>query len=137
MSFRRQWLFLATLICAIAVFQMVAIYWHLYFYIWWLDIPVHVLGGFWVGLFALVSYYAGPWPVPKERSNFFVFSVSIAAVLSVGLLWEVYEFAVDHAVGDSGGGLADTLMDLVDDLLGALLAAWIFVRGGYNGPNGQ
>lgn len=123
---------LAALIFLLLFLQVAATYWHLFFYIWWLDIPMHVLGGLWVALFVLTSYYSSSSIKEKEHSPLFVLAFAIAITLVVGLFWELYEFGVDHAVGDTGGGLADTLKDLTDDLVGALLAGWLFVRFGYN-----
>lgn len=126
-----QWILVA-LIFFIFLAQIIVDYWHLYFFIWWLDIPMHILGGFWVALFMLVSYYASPRIKEKNHSTAFVIAFAVAVTLSVGLFWEIYEFGVSHAVGDSGSGLADTLKDLTDDLIGALLAAWLFIRFEYN-----
>lgn len=123
---------LAVAILFIFALQVVATYWHLYFYIWWLDIPVHVVGGVWIALTFLSSYYASSRMTEKEHSSLFVVVFAVALTMTIGLFWEIYEFGVDHAVGDSGLGLTDTLKDLSDDLLGALIAAWIFIRFGYN-----
>ena len=123
---------LVTLIFTIFFLQVAATYWHLFFYIWWLDIPMHILGGLWIALFALASYYGSLAIKEKEYSQLFVTIFAVAMTLSIGLFWEIYEFGVDHAVGDTEVGLADALMDLTNDLVGALLAAWLFVRFGYN-----
>ncbi|OGZ08114.1 MAG: hypothetical protein A2762_04020 [Candidatus Lloydbacteria bacterium RIFCSPHIGHO2_01_FULL_54_11] len=93
---------------------------------------MHMLGGLWIALFGLLLYFRIPRAKAKDHSAEFVVAFSAALTLSVGLFWEIYEFGVDHAVGDSGRGLADTLQDLVSDLLGALFGALIFVRGGYH-----
>lgn len=114
--------------------QATATYWHLYFYIWWLDIPVHILGGLVVALFFLTTYYASfrVTRTEKEHSGAFAVVFAVAFVVIVGLFWEVYEFGVDRAIGDSGLDLLDTLKDLADDIVGALLAALIFIHFGYN-----
>lgn len=127
--------FIVAFIFLILFVQVVATYWHLYFYIWWFDIPMHISGGAWVALFGLASYYASLriTETTREHSAVFVIAFAVALTLTIGLMWEIYEFGVDHAVGDSGIGLADTLKDLTDDLIGALLAAWVFIRFGYNG----
>ncbi|OGZ07150.1 MAG: hypothetical protein A3D65_03670 [Candidatus Lloydbacteria bacterium RIFCSPHIGHO2_02_FULL_50_13] len=127
---------LVAIIFFILLANAAVLYWDLLFYIWWLDIPLHVLGGLWITLFVLSSYYSFFHAVGKEHSPVFVFSFAVALTLSVGLFWEIYEFAVDHAVGDSGVGLADTLKDLVDDLIGAMIGALIFIRGNYHGTYG-
>lgn len=123
---------LVVIILLLFVVNAVAEYRHLYFFIWWLDIPMHILGGGWVALFGLTTYYASLRFKEKDYSTAFVVSLAVALALSIGLAWEIFEFGVGHAVGDSGAGLLDTLKDLSDDFLGALLAASIFIRGGYN-----
>ncbi len=111
--------------------QLAALYWHLYFQFWWLDIPMHMLGGLWIALFGLSIYYRSSRFEGREHSKGFILVFSVALTLSIGLFWEIYEFFVDHAVGDSGRELADTLADLVNDLIGALFGAFVFIRGGY------
>jgi hypothetical protein len=123
---------LAVLIFFLLFLQIAATYWHLFFYVWWLDIPMHVLGGLWVALFVLSSYYMSSRVGEKITSPVFVFAVAVAATFVIGLFWEIYEFAIEHAVGDTGNGLADTLKDLTNDLVGALFAASFFVRFRYN-----
>lgn len=123
---------LVLLIFFILVIQVVAVYWHLYFYIWWLDIPVHILGGLWVALFGLATYFSSSLWEDEKHFSAFVIVFAVAITMTIGLGWEIYEFAVEHAVGDSGTGLADSLKDLTDDLIGALLGALVFIRGGYN-----
>ncbi len=123
---------LASLIFFILLVQSIAVYQHLYFFYWWLDIPVHILGGLWIALFGLAAYYNSSRLKQKEYSTVFVVSFAVALTLVIGLGWEIYEFGVEHAVGDFGVGLADTLKDLVDDLIGASLAALVFIKGGYN-----
>ncbi|MDO8521082.1 MAG: hypothetical protein Q7S52_03125 [bacterium] len=122
---------LVALIFFILLVQSAALYWHLHFRFWWMDIPLHILGGMWIALFALSLYYAHFWVREKDHSRVFVVVFAVALTFSIGLLWEIYEFGVDRVVGDSGIGLADTLMDLVDDLVGALLGALVFIRGHY------
>jgi hypothetical protein len=127
-----KWI-LAALICGIAIAQISIVYWHLLFYFWWLDIPMHILGGFWIALASLTAYFSLSPALEKDHSSVVVGSIALAATLTIGIFWEVYEFGVQHAVGDFGIGLSDTLKDLVDDLIGAVLAAWLFVHFGYNG----
>lgn len=123
---------LLALIFFILLIQGVAVHWHLYFHFWWLDIPMHILGSLWVALFGLVSYYSSPYVKEKDHSVVFVASFAIALSMTIGLLWEIYEFAVEHAVGDSGAGLFDTLTDMSNVFIGSIFATWIFIRFGYN-----
>ncbi len=105
---------------------------HLYYLLWWFDIPMHMLGGLWVGLTALVIYYHTGWIKRKDRSLSFVVAFTLATTMVIGLLWEVFEFSVEHFVKLNDNGLLDTLKDLVDDLVGASIAALVFIKKGYN-----
>lgn len=120
------------LIVVIAIANAVADYWHLYFYIWWLDIPMHILGGLWVALTSLVLYYAFPESKEKDRSLIFVYALAIASVLAIGLIWEIYEFSVDHMFSLALNKVGDTLKDLGDDFIGGVIGAALFIIRGYN-----
>lgn len=122
-----------SLIGLIAVVNGVALYWHLYFYVWWLDIPMHMLGGMWVALFALSSYYRLTNVSTKDTSPLFVFAFAVAITMIVGLSWELFEFSAQTFIERAHVfDIGDTLSDLVNDLIGALIASFVFVRMGYN-----
>jgi succinate dehydrogenase hydrophobic anchor subunit len=124
---------LLALLCLIAIVNAAAVYWHLYFYLWWLDIPMHVLGGLWVALFALAWYYRSPYPKQKESSPLFVMMFAVAVTMVVGVGWELFELSAQTFIERADvHDLADTLGDLVNDFIGAVLAISVFVRMGYN-----
>jgi tellurite resistance protein TehA-like permease len=120
------------LIIFICIANGIADYWHLYFYIWWLDIPMHILGGFWVALTSLAIYYAFRGRNENDHSTVFVYALAIASALLVGLVWEVFEFSVDSIVSEFVTKPADIIKDLIDDLIGGVLAAVLFASKGYN-----
>jgi hypothetical protein len=121
-----------TLIIFICIVNAIADYWHLYFYIWWLDIPMHILGGLWVALTSLAMYYAFPERNEKDCSSMFVYALAVASALLIGLVWEVFEFSVDSILSSFVTRPADILKDLGDDLIGALIGALLFLIRGYN-----
>ncbi len=124
---------LAALIALIFALEAIARYWHLYFEFWWLDIPMHFLGGLWVGLFTLEWYYRTLHLKKKDTSAFFVVTLAIATTLTVGLAWEVFELSAQTFIERADvHDLADTLGDLTNDFLGAVAAIGIFIRGRYN-----
>lgn len=123
---------LLSIIVLIALTNAAAFYWHLYFYYPWLDIPLHFFGGLWVALYALAWYYGTSWLKEKDETVAFVFAYAISATLLVGLGWELFEFSLETIVAFSEHDLGDTLLDLVMDTLGALVAGAVFVRKGYN-----
>jgi len=98
----------------------------------WIDIPIHLLGGLIIG--SAFLWYARRWlPEIKRESKRMVF---ILLLLSWTALWgvsfEFFEFSYDHLLAAPYGlqtaqlGNADTMKDLLDDLLGGLLALLIF-----------
>lgn len=103
-----------------------------YFYIWWLDILLHFLGGLWVGILAL--YFLNK----RELSGIFLLWFILGVAALIGIFWEFLEFGLNQ-VWESLGKLAffqpsleDTLADLLADLLGGLGAFFLFRRGPKN-----
>ncbi len=94
-----------------------------YWRIPWFDMPMHFLGGLWVGSVAL-------WFYSRSVSTQYLqaFLVSIGAVLVVGGLWEIFEFSVDTIVSVSDqNGVLDTISDVMFDIIGGVIATTYFV----------
>ena len=91
-----------------------------------------MLGGLWVALTSLVIYYYTDWIKRKDRSALFVVAWVLASTFIIGIFWEVFEYSVEHFVKLNDNGVFDTLKDLLDDMIGAVVAAIIFIRKGYN-----
>lgn len=123
---------LALIVIIVAIMNGAANYWHLYFYIWWLDIPMHLIGGFWVGLTALVIYFSEKHTLPTNGSWGTVFAVALGATLVVGIGWEVFEWSVDWINGMVHLDVTDTLADIGNDFIGAIIATVLFTWKGYN-----
>ena len=89
---------------------------------WW-DTALHGSSGLLLGIFGFLLVYV----MNENRSidlqlrpglvAFFAFVFA----LSVGTLWEIFEFAMDEMFGQmmQTGGLSDTMWDLVFDAIGA------------------
>lgn len=122
---------LAALILILCVVQGVAVYWKLYFYLWWLDIPMHLFGGLWLGLSALVVYYASHLQ-NKDHSARFALVCALSSAFFIGVGWEVFEWGVDRINGLTRVDFVDTLSDIVNDFIGAIVAWGIFTQRGYN-----
>ncbi len=93
---------------------------------------MHILGGFWVGLVTLILYFRFTPKKYLDHSVIFTFLLTITAALAVGLMWEIFEYAIDRIVAAFAVQLGDTLKDLCNDLTGGLLAALVFVHFGFN-----
>ena len=89
----------------------------LYESIWWWDIPAHLLGGVWVGLFAA-------WVV-QLRSGRFSPLYSIGAALGVGIGWELFEHYFSLGHNPHFSYWADTIKDVVMDVVGGALAGYV------------
>lgn len=109
---------------------------------WWWDILLHgtsavgfgILGFLFVFfLFEGDRYAAPPWALALIA---FVFA------LSIGTLWEIFEFGMDEIFGLNmqKSGLTDTMTDLIVDALGALtgaLSGFFWLKGRQVGFSGM
>lgn len=94
-------------------------YW--YSSIWWFDMPMHLLGGFWVGL--AVIYLLSL----KEFNLSFILKVLIG-VLFIGFFWEIFEILVDKNISQNPFNTLDTVSDMFFDLAGGGLSIVYFLK---------
>ncbi len=98
-----------------------AFYW--YSLIWYFDMPMHFLGGFWLGL-----YYVWLFPL-KESETLLSFVVkAILGVLLVGILWEIFQILVNNFIAQNPFDALDTLSDIFFDLAGGSCALIYFFK---------
>lgn len=118
---------LLVLILFIAIVNALAYKFSWYWRIPWFDMPMHFLGGLWVGSVALwlsVSCRASF----KKSGNLKIFIISLFSALVVGVLWEVFEFNVDTIISVSGqNDILDTMSDMTFDILGSIVAGVYFI----------
>ena len=88
-------------------------YW--YFSVWYLDMIMHFLGGFWVGLASIYLF-------PPQNLSFRSVLTILFLVLLVGVGWEVFEFLVNGVIAQNPFDILDTASDIFFDLLGGLCA---------------
>ncbi len=83
---------------------------YLYYELWWLDIPMHILGGFGVASLAkaVLSY--------KEIKV--SYTKLLLAYIIVAITWEIYEYARGIMIYDDISKYLDTVKDLFDGYLG-------------------
>jgi len=116
---------LALLIFFIFAANYSAMKFYLYSSLWWFDMLMHFLGGFWLGLVFL-------WLFLKENSSFpfsftLVFKV-ILGVLLVGISWEIFEIIVNNFSTKNPFDNLDTISDIFFDIAGGLLATFYFFK---------
>ena len=86
-------------------------YW--YSSVWYFDMIMHFLGGFWVGLAYFYIFS------PQSISLKLIFKI-LLAVLFIGIGWEVYEILVNDILAQNPFDFLDTLSDIFFDLFGGL-----------------
>lgn len=88
----------------------------------WFDIPMHILGGFMVGLFAQVGIdLLNHKKFDKRR----VPLVLLAAFI-VGIVWEFVEWYMGLTGGLAIISRVDTIKDMFNDLLGSVISLWVW-----------
>lgn len=102
---------------------------YFYYHLVWLDIPMHIAGGFaasWTALMFLRRIKA------ESKPKWLKFALLIGFTCFAGIMWEVYEFYHDlffkeHIYQVSA---LDTMADLADGLIGAVLfCVWAWWQG--------
>lgn len=102
----------------------------LYYKYWWWDVVLHTSSGFLLGIVGFVALFllngTDKLPVGMKPSFLCFFGVTFAVTL--GVLWEVFEYACDVAMPavnmqSRETGVVDTMHDLIVDTLGAVVVA--------------
>lgn len=96
---------------------------------WWWDIVLHTTSAALLGMLGFILVYV----LNKERrinlfmTPGFIALFSFAFSLALGVLWEIFEFAMDSFFGlhMQKSGLVDTMWDLIVDVLGAAVIALV------------
>jgi hypothetical protein len=86
---------------------------------------MHFLGGLWVYLFILWSSHTqyGTWLLPYiSKKKLLMF------VITAGLLWELLELALHFTSFGDERYLSDTPMDLIMDMIGAVVGSKLYKR---------
>ena len=97
---------------------------------WWWDIVLHTSSGLLMGIlgFLLVYVLNENEHVDLHIRPFFVALFAFLFAVTVGTLWEIFEFGMDRIVGTNmqkpmlgdPSGLTDTMWDMMVNALGAL-----------------
>jgi hypothetical protein len=109
--------------------------------IWWWDIALHTFSGLLLGIlgFLLVYVLNENERVDIHMRPRFVALFAFLFAVSVGALWEIFEFSMDRVFGTTmqrpmfqdPSGLTDTMWDLVVDTLGAFMISalgWWYMK---------
>ena len=102
---------------------------------WWWDTLLHSFSALVMGLIGFLTAYVFHMTRRIRMAPFHVALVSFGFAVTVGTLWEIFEFIMDVSFGLNmqRGSLTDTMTDLIVDVVGALIAGWFgyhYVKGG-------
>ena len=112
---------LVSLIFFIFFVNYLAMKFYWYSSIWYFDMPMHFLGGLWLGL-AIIWFFK-----VKEVSFKSIFYI-ILGVLLIGTLWEVFEIFIDKNITGLSFNTLDTFSDIFFDLAGGSFAILYFLK---------
>lgn len=115
------------LIWVLAAVHVVATYFYWYWIYRWIDIPMHFLGGVWVGLAALWFWYHSGH-IDNKHASIRPLALVLLAGLGIGLLWEIYEYVLWYITGENlpSNYIADSILDIIMDVLGAFASYGVF-----------
>ncbi len=105
----------------IAFLHISAVNFFLYWSYWWFDIPMHLLGGFFLGLLSLwfLVFYSQKGFAFSQLQTLFV---AVLGALFVGLVWELFEYSAGITFNSIGSYPLDTIKDLIMDVTGGYVA---------------
>ncbi len=116
---------MALLIFVIFFLNLVASKFYWYSLLWWFDMPMHFLGGVWLGLASVWFYFFGRKHKPMPEINVSrIVKISIISSFVIGLGWELYEYIVQIIVPIANiASPLDSVSDLFFDIAGGAVAA--------------
>lgn len=102
---------------------------------WWWDLMLHSFSSLVMGLIGFLFIYVFHMTNRIQLAPVYVAMVSFGFAVTIGTLWELFEFLMDWSFGFNmqKSGLVDTMTDLLVDVIGAVIAAFIgysYVKGG-------
>lgn len=105
-----------------------------YIRLWWWDIALHGMSALGLGfagfLLVFILFEGDRYAAPAWAIGLLAFCFAV----TIGVIWEVFEFAMDQTFGLNmqKSGLADTMGDLIVDIIGAGVAGLtgaLYLRG--------
>lgn len=120
-----------------------------YYRFWWFDSLLHAISGLGLGFIGFLIPYS-LYKIEKIKTNpFFIALFGFCFALSLGVLWEIFEFLMDELLNynmqkarnleiiygqfDTRLGIIDTMYDLILDSIGAFIASiigYLYLKNG-------
>ncbi|MEX1026769.1 MAG: hypothetical protein WD049_02000 [Candidatus Paceibacterota bacterium] len=114
--------FLIVFLITTAIHTSAKVY-ELYFHLVWLDLFVHLLAGIGLGIFVLWALLFSSFAPARFRAPWQFVMTSVITVCVVGVFWELFEWQTG-SMGPSNNLVLDTTLDMLMNILGAVLAGW-------------
>ncbi|MEI6280518.1 MAG: hypothetical protein WCP17_00775 [bacterium] len=112
-------------IILIFILNTIAVKFDFYSSIWYFDMIMHFLGGFWLGLAFL-------WLFSYKNSSLELFFALIfkiiLSVLIIGVLWEIFEIIFINIIAKNPFNTLDSLSDIFFDLSGSSFVIIFFLK---------
>ncbi|OGI71822.1 hypothetical protein A3J61_02380 [Candidatus Nomurabacteria bacterium RIFCSPHIGHO2_02_FULL_38_15] len=109
-------------ILIVFIVNALATFFHWYRLIWWFDMPMHFMGGFFIAWLVLMLY-------GKMKPGFVLDKSVIKKVIIfsflIGFGWEWFEWGVDLYTGAQSMHLLDSYSDIFFDMAGAYVAIFM------------
>ena len=120
-------------ILAVIVVHILSIIFNFYGFWSSFDIPMHFAGGFVIGMLGIAIHHAVTDKHHfKNLPAWYHYLFVLGFVILIGVAWEFHEYLIDNTIGLWYGWLptqpsiGDTMLDLLLDGAGALVAVRIF-----------
>lgn len=119
-------------IILIATFHYFSIKYSWYWTYRWFDIPVHIVGGFWVSLSALwislhISHIDSIFAYKRKA-----LIVMLSSVLVVAILWEIFELIFHVTSINTDIYWQDTFGDISNGFVGGIISFIYFIKNKSN-----
>jgi hypothetical protein len=112
----------------------------LYYHFWWWDVVLHTGSGFLLGIIGFLALFLLNQTdrLPEGMRPAFICFFGLTFAVFLGVLWEIFEFAIDMIVPGANmlsweTGAGDTIVDLIVDTVGAVIVAlmgWAYIKTG-------
>ncbi|MFA6324652.1 MAG: hypothetical protein WCX46_00245 [Candidatus Paceibacterota bacterium] len=116
---------IGSLVFFIFLVNCIALRFHWYSSIWWFDMLMHFMGGFWLGLVFILLFW-------NKIFDFNLILKIILGVLFIGLGWEFFEITVNHFTIKEYFNVLDTISDICFDIAGGIFAILYFFKNYIN-----
>lgn len=98
---------------------------------WWWDLLLHGIFGsyaFIVALYLKEGIITSEREVTKKRYRIFILTFAFCFAITIGVLWEVFEFLGDYFFKTSmvKGGIEDTMTDMIVKIVFAFITSLIY-----------